>query len=154
MIAATEQDYELWVLLHQACDAMARARDNELRPAGISGMQAEVLFIVKTLDHMPTPAEISRCLFREPHTVSGLLNRMERQGLVTKLKDLERKNVIRVTITPKGEEAYRQSREMKVIHKLLSCLSQEQQANLRVCLGTLRHNALVELAQQRPLPFA
>ena len=153
MIATTDQGYELWVLLHQACDATARARENELRPVGISGMQAAVLFIVKTLE-MPTPAEISRRLFREPHTVSGLVNRMERQGLVRKVKDLERKNLIRVAITEKGEEAYQQSREMKVIHKLLSSLSQEEQENLRAYLGTLRNRALVELAGQRPWPFS
>ena len=154
MVAATDQDYQLWVLLHHACDAMARARENELRPVGISGMQAAVLFIVKTLEVPATPAEISRRLFREPHTVSGLLDRMERQGLVRRVKDLERRNLIRVAITEKGEQAYHRSREMGVIHEILSSLSQEEQDNLRAYLETLRHKALAELAAQRPLPFA
>lgn len=39
--------------------------------------------------------------------MSGLLDRMEKQGLVRKVNDLERKNPIRVAVTEKGEEAYR-----------------------------------------------
>jgi len=150
---ATDRDYELWVLLHQACDAMARARENELIPVGISRMQAAVLFIVKAIEGPATPAEISRWLFREPHTVSGLLERMEKQGLVRKVKDLERKNLIRVLFTETGEEAYQRSREMKVIRKILSCLSPKERDNLRAYVETLRNKALGELGISYRLPF-
>lgn len=149
----TDRDYELWVLLHQACDAMARARENELRPVGISRMQAAVLFIVKAVRGPATPAEISRWLFREPHTVSGLLDRMEKQGLIRKVKNLERKNLIRVVITEKGEEAYHHSRELKVIHKILSSLSQREQDSLRKYVEKLRSKALGEIRAENPLPF-
>ena len=76
-----DPEYELWVLFHQACDAMARAREDELRKFGISRIQAAVLFIIKAIEGPATPAEISRWLFREPHTVFRLLKRMEKQGL-------------------------------------------------------------------------
>ena len=150
---ATDRDYELWVLLCQACKAMIRARENKLRPVGITRMQAAVLFIVKAVKVPATPAEISRWLFREPHTVSGLLDRMEKQGLVRKVNDLERKNLIRVEITEKGEEAYRRSRELKVIPKTLSRLSPKERDNLRAYLKTLRDEALQELGLRHQLPF-
>lgn len=150
---ASGRDYELWVLLHQACDAMTRARENELKPFAISKMWAGVLFIVKAAKVPATPAEISRWLFREPHTVSGLLNRMEKEGLVRKVKDLERKNLIRVVITEKGEEAYCRSRKLKAIHKILSCLPQEERDNLRAYLETLRNKALEEVGVRHRLPF-
>ena len=148
-----DPEYELWVLLHQACDAMIRARENELRETGISRMQAAVLFIIKAIDGPATPAEISRWLFREPHTVFGLLKRMEKQGLVRRTKDLERRNMIRVTITEKGEEAYRRSRKLKVIRMILSGLSPEQRDNLKLYLETLRKRALKELGVKHQLPF-
>jgi DNA-binding MarR family transcriptional regulator len=146
-------EYELWVLLQQACDAMTRARDNELREFGISTMQAAVLLVVKAINGPATPAEISRWLFREPHTVSGLLQRMEKEGLVRKVKDLERRNIIRVAITEKGEEAYQRSRDKNVIHEILASLSQEQQDNLRPYLETLRDRAVEELRPRYCLPF-
>jgi len=148
-----DPEYELWVLLHQACDAMIRARENELREFGISRMQAAVLFIVKAIDGPATPAEVSRWLFREPHTVSGLLGRMEKQGLVRQVKDLERKNMIRVAITEKGEEAYQRSKELKVIRTILSSLSPEQREVLRPYVETLRNKALGELGMKYRLPF-
>jgi len=148
-----DPEYELWVLLHQACDAMSRAREDELREIGISKIQAAVLFIIKAIEGPATPAEISRWLFREPHTVFGLLKRMEKQGLVRRAKDLERRNMIRVTITEKGEEAFRQSRDMKVIRTILSSLSPEQKDNLKPYLETLRKRALKELGGKHQLPF-
>lgn len=150
---ARDREYELWVLLHQACDAMIRARENELRGFGISRMQAAVLFIVKAIDGPATPAEISRWPFREPHTVAGLLERMEKQGLVRQVNDLERKNMIRVVITEKDEEACQRSRELKVIRTILSCLSPEQRDSLRPYVETLRNEALKELGVKHQLPF-
>ena len=150
---ATDPDYELWVLLCQACNAMSRARENEVRKFGLSMMQAGLLLIVKAIGERATPAEISRWLFREPHTVSGLLDRMEKQGLVRKVKNLERKNLIRVVITEKGEEAYQRSREMKSIHMMLSCLSLEERKNLKSYLEALRNRAVEELRPRHRLPF-
>lgn len=116
-------------------------------------MQAAVLFIVKAIGERATPAEISRWLFREPHTVFGLLDRMEEQGLVRRLNNLERKNLIRVVITKKGEEIYQRSRETKVIGTILSCLSSKQRQNLRSYLETLRDKTLEELRPRYQFPF-
>lgn len=151
--APIDREYELWVLLHQACDATRRARDNELKEFGISRMQAAILFIVKAVKGPATPAEISRWLFRKPHTVCGILERMEKQGLVRQVRDLERKNMIRVVITEKGDEAYQRSRELRVIRTILSSLSPEQRDTLRPYLETLRNKALEELGVEYQLPF-
>ena len=150
---ATSRDYKLWVLLHQTHDAMFIAGDNELRQIGISKPQVSALFILKAVTVPATPAEISRWLFRQPHTVSGLLNRMEKQGLVRKVNDLERKNMIRIVITEKGEQAYQWSRRMKVIPNILSCLSPKERDNLGTYLKALRNKALEEIGIRYQLPF-
>lgn len=149
----TDQDHQLWVLLHQTYVAISRAFKNELREVDISMMQAAVLDIVKALKVPATPAEISRWLFRRPHTVSALLDRMEKQGLVRKVKNLERKNLIRIVITEEGEEAYQRSMEIKTISKILSCLSQKKKDNLRTYLEMLRNKALAEIGVRHELPF-
>jgi len=149
----TEGYGELWAMLNQVYWAMVRATENELRPIGISMIGAAVLFLVKNAKTPATPAQISRWLFREPHTVSGLLNRMEKQGLVRRTKDLERKNLVRVTLTAKGEEAYQRQSEMRVVRKVLSSLSPKQRNNLMAYLRALRSRALDELVVRRQLPF-
>ena len=149
-----DQDFELWTLLHQARDAIARARENELRQADISMIKAAVLFFVKNLDEPATPAKISRYLFREPHTISGLLDRMEGQGLVRRVRDLQRKNLVRIELTEKSEEFYRKTREKrKIIGRIMSTLTQEERDDLRASLLKLRNKALKELGVKTRLPF-
>ena len=145
---------ELWALLSQASNALGRAADNELGQAGISMMQAAVLVFVKNSKEPVIPAHISRWLFREPHTVSQLLMRMEKQGLVKRTKNLDRKNQLRITLTEKGEQAYQKQIEMRSIGKILSTLSQEECDKLGARLKKLRDEAVKELdSKPRELPF-
>ena len=104
---------------------MYKARTRELFQYGITPAEAAVLVIVQAIGEKATPAEISRWLFREPHSISGLLARMEKQGLVRKVKDLDRKNLVRVVITEKGQQAYQQSTKRESIHRIMSSLSEE-----------------------------
>lgn len=69
---------------------------------------------------------------------------MEKQGLLRKTKDLERKNIVRITLTDKGEEALRQAMKRETIVKVISFLSDKEQDCLRAHLETLRHGALEE----------
>jgi DNA-binding MarR family transcriptional regulator len=75
---ASERDCELWALLCQAFETIAKAREDELRPLGITRMQAAVLSILQKIEASAIPAELARWLFREPHTVAALLDRMEK----------------------------------------------------------------------------
>jgi len=148
-----DEDYELWVLLYQAKDAIEIAREKELRPYGISPMQAAVLFIVQAIGDKATPAEISRWMFRQHHSVSGLLNRMEKAGLVKKTKDLDRKNLVRVTLTEKGQQAYRDSLKRESLHNIMPSLSKEKRQQLKSYLKELRDTALKEVGNEFKLPF-
>lgn len=144
-ISEVNRDYNLWTLLHQVSDIIFSAREAELQQYGIPGMQAEVLFAIKTIGKDATPAQISRMLFRRPHSVSGILSRMEKAGLIKKTKDLKRKNLVRVTLTAKGEQAYKQALKRKSVQRIISALSETEQEKLKSLLETLRSRGLKEL---------
>lgn len=149
-----DQDFELWSLLHQARDAIAKAREDELKELDISMIKAAVLFFAKNMEGPPTPAKISRALFREPHTISGLLDRMEAQGLVQRVHDLQRKNLVRVEVTEKGNEFYHRTRERRrIISKIMGVLTDQERKELRASLIKLRNKALRELGVKYRLPF-
>jgi DNA-binding MarR family transcriptional regulator len=103
------------------------------------------LLAIKSIGDKATPAEISRWLFREPHSVSALLNRMEKQELIRKVKDLERKNQVRVALTEKGHEAHYLSMKQVSILKIISALVEQEQVKLRSYLQILLEEALKEL---------
>jgi DNA-binding MarR family transcriptional regulator len=151
--SSINKDYALWVLLGQAKDMVFKAREKELRQYGISPEEAAVLFIVQCLGNQATPTEISRWLLRKPHTVSGILSRMEKKGLVTKTKGPPRKNLVRVTLTDKGEQAYYQSTKIESIRQIMSSLSEQERQQLSSRLKTLRDRALKELGIDTKPPF-
>jgi len=146
-----DEEYKLWVLLHQTTDATLRARQKELDEFGISVVEVSVLEIIHL--NNATPAAISRQIFREPHSVSALLNRMEKKGLLTKAKDLDRKNMVRVSIADKGLEAcYKSTRNS--IYRIISSLSAQEQRQLESCLLKLRTKAFKELTvEPKPPPL-
>lgn len=148
-----DQDYNSWVLLHQTRDVIYNAREKELRKHGISPMEAAVLFIVQAIGDEAIPAEISRWIFRKQHTVTSLLIRMERKGLVNRTRDLARKNLVRISVTEKGKQAYHNSMKRNSIHKIMSALSQEERKQLNSSLLKLRDTATGELRLDYEVPF-
>jgi len=156
-IGGVDEDYNLWVLLHQTTDATLRARQKELDQLDISVIEVEVLAVIQAVAwriEKATPAEISRRIFREPHTVSALLNRMEKKGLLTKTQDLDRKNMVRVSITEVGRLAYDRSTGRESIHRMISSLSGAERQELWLCLEKLRNKAFKELTvEHKPPPL-
>lgn len=150
---STERDHELLVLLEQACHIAQETRDRELSRFGITGEQAAVLFAVKAIGDKATPAEISRWTLRESQSTSAILDRMEKAGLVAKVKDLDRKNMVRIAMTEKGERAYRESMKRKSSQKLLSPLSEAERQELRSYLERVRNRALRVLGVAYKPPF-
>ena len=152
--AATDLEHGLAALLYQSAHAIARARDNEVRQqAGISRMQGAILFMLDMMDEAPTPAAIGRLLLQEPHSASGLLSRMERDGLVRRVKDGQKKNLVRILMTDKGREAHNKSRESHSLHNIFSGLSDKQQKTLVQYLRILRRKALEEVRINNEMLF-
>lgn len=147
------EEYEIWSLLGQVNDGMLRARDNELRQFGVSTVQVAILYAIKALGHPPTQSEIARWVVRRPHTVAAALERMERQGLIRRVRNTRGKRRVTVEITARGEEAYRrQHRQRRVISAILGCLDPEERDLLRATLRKLRDCTLSELAPRPPFP--
>ena len=94
-----------WVLLRQVSSAMQKVAEHKLAKSGLTPEQVDVLWICR--DHPDTliPAEISRLIFREEQTVTGLLNRMEREGLLKRVPKRKGKPFTEIKITEKGTEA-------------------------------------------------
>ncbi|MFC1999318.1 MarR family winged helix-turn-helix transcriptional regulator [Chloroflexota bacterium] len=148
-------DFELWSLLHQTCHIMEKNREMEIREIGITMMQAALLWAVKELGPAANVTNVSRRLLRKPHTVSSMLDRMEKQGFVIKTKDEKLASMVRISVTEKGDEIRRRSRkEMKVIREILSLLSQEERYVMKNALLKMRSVASEKAVMMREIPPA
>jgi DNA-binding MarR family transcriptional regulator len=126
-----DDDWQLWITLRNAAHKTARIRNDELRKYGISFIQAAILYIVKNADVPVTPSEISRWMDREPQTITEILNRMHKSGLIHRVKDLAKKNQVRIELTQKGEQAYSNGSSLASIHSILSCLSTSEKQDMK-----------------------
>lgn len=143
----------LWAVLFQAAHAIERARDHELAGIGTSMIQSAVLWIVKSVDPPATPSKISKWLMRKPNSISGLLDRMEQQGLIRRLRDRRRNRTI-LELTEKGDGIRKQSvTDMNVLRDIASVLSEEELERTTEALSALRAKAIQILAAQEEADF-
>ena len=139
---SSEQEYKLGLLLEQAQAAFFSSREKELAQYKISPMKVAVLQTVQKIGREATPAEISRWLVRRSHTISGLLDRMEKDGLISKSKNLPKKNLVRVTLTEKGKKALRQSQKRETEKKIFALMPQKEKTLLVSMLEKIRNKGL------------
>ena len=150
--ALEDQDFASWVFMSRTRDAIFRNREKELEEYNLSTRQASVLIVLEELDKKATPAEVSKWVFREPHSVSDFLKRMERDGLIKRIKDLARKNMIRIEITDKGRESVHNAKKAESVHKIMAVLSEEEHRQLMAIMQKLWDKALEELRiENRPV---
>lgn len=148
-----EQDFILWVLMNQASDLLARARDDELEEYSITERQAALLEIVSRLGNKASPTEIARWLVREPHSISSLLIRMEEQGLVSRILNHHGRKKVEITLTKKGKKAFKDSLKKESIHEIMSCLSEEEIQILIPLMKRIRDKALGKVKETKDIPF-
>jgi DNA-binding MarR family transcriptional regulator len=141
----SDADHDLWMLLTHTRYAIYRSREKELLKFGVSPEQVGVLFIVQALGNRATPSTIARFILRQPHTVSALIERMTDKGLVKKVHDLDKKNLVRVSLTEKGQKIYEYSTKRGPIHRIMGVLSGEERTQLQVLLGKLQEQARKEI---------
>ena len=143
-ITFLNESYTLWLLLFQTRSALFKARQKR---AGkyIHFNMAAALVTIWAIEGKATPALLSRRLFLEPHSVSELVIRMEKKGLIKKKKDFKRENVIRISITEKGRQFCLQAVQADFVRNIMASLSAEQKEQLSTCLRVLYREALKEL---------
>jgi DNA-binding MarR family transcriptional regulator len=94
-----------WVLLDFTRFAISKLRDTELATLGLTPEQTAILKILDSNNGSSTIRDISEYWMRQPHSVSTLINRMAKQGMVEKIKHPKQKE-FQIVISPKGRELY------------------------------------------------
>ena len=151
----SDSAFATYTLLRQAWIAVSKAMEYRLAKVGLTPETLAVLWACRDYPGTLIPAELSRLLFREENTVTGLLNRMERDGLIKRIPKRKGKPFVEVKMTRKGEEAMGPALPVHkaVIAELASDLSAEQQEKLQDSLRALRDKAL-ETLRLEPRPAA
>lgn len=143
-----------WAMLRQTWIAVNKAAEVKLAKVGLTPEKAAVLWACRDYEGTLTPAEIARLVFRENQTIAGLLNRMEKEGLVTRVPKRKGHPFTEVKITSKGEKLAGPGVEIYkgLIKGLASGLSVDEQKQLQKLLRVLRQKMLDDMHMELDKP--
>jgi len=144
-------DYDIWVLLDQAHFAVTRSRLLELAQFNLTKEQTQVLYVLTMWGGSATMNQIASFTMRQRHSVSTLVNRMEKVGLVKKVK-VPKEKVFKVIMTKKGKDRFeRVTRES--IEMVFSSLSAADKRKFVLYLNQLQKKARSLLGLDYKPPF-
>jgi DNA-binding MarR family transcriptional regulator len=148
-----DKSYRLYLLLAYTRDEMLRVRTRELASFSILPTQSSILMAINRLGDKATPTAIAQLIPRDSQTICGILNRMEKQGLLKRVKEPNNGKRTRITPTEAGQQAFQLSVKHESINRIVNSLSEEEQRQLESCLLKLYECSAKEnigLSKNRP----
>ena len=130
----------LWLLLHRVRDALVACEDSVFKEYGLTTEQYGLLASVKSYGGSSRPIDLALLLERSPNSVSMLVDRMVKAGLVRRTRDRRDRRTVNVTVTGKGEKALEPATPAgwEFIQKILSPISYEDKRALVGLLETAK----------------
>ncbi|MGQ9546815.1 MAG: MarR family winged helix-turn-helix transcriptional regulator [Dehalococcoidia bacterium] len=134
----------LWYLTHRTSDAVRRCEDQVFGKYGLTAEHYGVLSTMKLLGEPLRPTDLARALERSTNSVSMLIDRMVKAGLVKRVRDRSDRRVVHVTMTSKAEKALRPATVAgwEFIKKVLEPLSHEDRRTLAKLQELVKYEAL------------
>ncbi len=132
-----DPEINLYILLDQTDGIVTNAVDLELKHLRMTQPQVRVLTMLSRQDRPVTLDELANWTLKEFNSVSTLVNRMEKKGLVSKIKkegDLK----AYVVLTEKGSELYHKQVTERSIHLIFEKLTAEEKNQLDLLLKKVR----------------
>jgi DNA-binding MarR family transcriptional regulator len=123
----------LGTLFMQVLHIMDNAIKEEVSRKGISPKVGVVLYQIYKLNN-PSPLELAHFFNRKPQTITAIVHRMEREGLVKKEINPNKKNTYKVQLTEKGLADCKKMMTIDVLANTIDRLSDERRKQLQECL--------------------
>ena len=134
----------LWLLLHRVHDALNLCEDSVFGEYGITTEQFRLLGAVASRGSSLRPSDLAFLLERSPNSVSMLVDRMVKAGLVKRTRDRIDRRVVNVTLTDKGKKAVETATPAgwAFIQKILSPLADKDRHVLAALLEIVKCECL------------
>ena len=135
---------KLWRQLYQTYTLLKQCEDRVIEEHGLTTEQFAVL---GAMDYFARPmniTDIARWLERSTNSITMLVDRMVKAGLVRRVRSKTDRRVVRVIFTSKGKNAIKPATQasFEVIRGILSQLPYEDRNNLLGLLGATKYEIL------------
>jgi len=138
---------KLWRQVYQTYTLLKKCEDQILAEYGLTTEQYSVLGAIDYFTGPTKITDVARWLERSTNSISMIVDRMVKAGLVRRIRDRSDRRVVHVVNTSKGENALKPATQasLAVIRKILLQLSYEDRNTLLSLLGTMKYEILTYL---------
>lgn len=137
-----EQLYETYILLVRTVSIFRRLRHFELYKLGFKSGFTGIAHFIYMYGNGITVSQLALMCSLAPHTVTEVIERMEKAGLVNKERDPNDKRVVRVGLTELGRKTYLEGTlHRQVIHDIMGSLAPEELKQFQSYLERLSDRA-------------
>jgi len=151
----TLNEHRLYVALRQIYYLIFEAEEDIASKYGLSGQQFIVLLAMEIMSKVQNRqikiTDLASSLYRSVYSISTITDRMEKNGLVTKKRNLSDRRVINISITPLGHKKFirviKACREM--LKRIFLDLSDSDFLSTISFLKTVEKNILSEPALKK-----
>jgi DNA-binding MarR family transcriptional regulator len=137
---STEKYFKLWLLVGQLSHSIILARQRELDELDMPVRQYHVLRIIQDLGKEATLSKIAVEAERKENVISRQTIRMEKDGLIKRVKTKPKSNLLRLELTSKGLGIVNKSKKSPSIEAVFSSISEEECDTLEIILTKLIDN--------------
>lgn len=141
-----ETDFRLWRYMDHTRYMIFRSREKELAQVGLTPEQAYVLDILDAAGGATTINHIAQATQRQHNSISTLMTRMAKLGLIRKTRTRRDKRIYRIALTSKGRSIFTTIPRSSVT-QALSCLSAEEKTRMVEYLDRLLSHAYESTGQ-------
>jgi MarR family transcriptional regulator for hemolysin len=130
----------LWRQLYQTYTLLKRSEDEAAGPFGLTTEQYAVLVTLDYFGGTMKVSDIAAWLERTPNSMSMIVDRMAKAGLITRKRDRTDRRLVYVTMTSRGKASLGPAAGamLELILKVLSPLSSEERNTLFDLLETVK----------------
>lgn len=134
----------LWFITHRTRDVLRNCEDKVFGKYGLTTEQYGVLAVMKVLGGSVRVTDLARGLGRSANSVSMIVDRMVKAGLVRRGRDRGDRRTVRVSATNKAEVAFRPATVagLELIREVTSPLSYEDKRTFVSLHEVIKHKAL------------
>ena len=155
MANITADEHHLWIVLHQAFNLMLKCEEIASAKAGLSREKYDVLMAIKFYNVVEEEevieTNLASVLYRSTNSISTIVDRMEAEGLIEKVRDLPDRRAIRLVVTPKAEEILRKASKpyMELIKNLCSVYKERELISAIKMMEKLKRKASDESGMKK-----
>jgi DNA-binding MarR family transcriptional regulator len=139
-------------LLHEVAKLLKRRFEEEVRVYNVTLPQFRVLAQI-ALGQDSSQKALAASIDVDPMTMSGILDRLEKRGLINRIPDPGDSRAKLAAVTEEGAEIVESARNvgLGVLEEGLQGLSEKERTQLKYLLGRMRDNLVGEPARIKEL---